>query len=318
MCNPSGRVFALIISMREEFHVDTKTGLIVLADTEVSLDPPTHVHRGMLEYFRALTYAGHVFLLEREIVHPIVLRVAVATIEGDNAGEVPSYRVAHPSGAYLLRIPSGELTISDGIAPTQDALPEEANIDAASLSAAVVHDVSGDAAPVDANADTAIVESAIAASGVAEDVEAEGNAASVEPAHVVQRMKIPAGDYAVSLRNFEKEELDAAAYLAEERAFLGESDWKYSRMVERSGLVGCLPTLIGIALIAIYRVSWVSLAAFACATLCLSLPYLLTRTERFRNIKQQRAALNARYPNLVLTLTQVPSTVGLVGGRVEI
>jgi hypothetical protein len=263
--------------MREEFNIDTQTGLIVLADAALPLEPPTHQHRGMLDYFRALTTAGHVFLLEREIVHPIVLRVAVSTPEGDNAGEVPSYRVAHPSGAYLLHLPSGELTISDGAtlgAVAEGALPVVSATESESSAVATLADV--------------------------------------------KHMKIPAGDYAVSLRNFEKEELDAAAYLVEERLFLGESDWKYSRMVERSGLVGCLPTLIAIALILIYRISWVSLAALACAVLCLSLPYLLSRTERFRAIKQQRKELNARYPNLVVMLTQVTSTVGLVGGRVEI
>jgi hypothetical protein len=132
------------------------------------------------------------------------------------------------------------------------------------------------------------------------------------------RLEVPPGTYALTAMG--RRVFDGRRHEREMIALVGEEDWRHSQRVDRLGLLGCLPMLLGLlGLVFAIRGRFDVLLYVALPSAVLWLPFfLLRRTKRYRGIEARMNQHEAQKPFHILRLVRAERVDGLAGGFLEI
>jgi hypothetical protein len=98
---------------------------------------------------------------------------------------------------------------------------------------------------------------------------------------------------------------------------VGAHEWKFARLIDRLGLLGCLPMVATLATMFLGRWHWLW---YVLPILVVSwLPYVvLTRTPRYRATRRRTAEHERRQPHFILRLTPTEQGEPLRGGFIRV
>jgi hypothetical protein len=102
--------------MRSKVEVDAASGLVVFADSGLSLTPPALAAPDFTRYFRDLANQKKLFYLDGE--DPSKFRLLICVDEP--LSDLPKHRFQQLSGAFALPVPSGRLIVSTQAQPEND------------------------------------------------------------------------------------------------------------------------------------------------------------------------------------------------------
>jgi len=134
-----------------------------------------------------------------------------------------------------------------------------------------------------------------------------GNPASTEP------VQVEPGAYSVEALELESHDLtEYEGYMAE---MLGSDNWAFRDRVDRLYFLGCLPTVMAVAL-AIFSTWKLGLYA-GLAAAALWLPYLiLSRSKRYKVINEKVRSTESDLPLFILRLRKLKDSEGIIGGYI--
>ena len=131
-----------------------------------------------------------------------------------------------------------------------------------------------------------------------------------------ETVDIEAGAYALSVRGPGR--FDGPAYAEEMRDVVGEREWRYRERVDRIGLVGCLSTVLAVALVAlpVTRPLWfLPITVLAAGWI----PFLVFQLlPRYRDIEQRIRSYERTLPHYAIQLRTTTAADDLVGGHLDV
>ena len=126
-------------------------------------------------------------------------------------------------------------------------------------------------------------------------------------------IRLEAGAYSVEALEFEDHDLsEYEAYMSK---LVGEDNWAFRNRVDLVYFLGCLPTVIAVAIAFLF--TWKFGLYTLPAVVVLWLPYIvLKRSKRYRSVEKIVSETERGWPQFILRLRKLESAQGAIGGYI--